>query len=655
MKTEIVSLLVLQLILMVFTPSVLTAQKDVANYEMKIFLDDDEKKVNGETKLSWTNISEVPVSELQFHLYFNAFKNNHSTFFSENNNRMDFLGQGNDCNWGWSQINSFSDEAGRSLTMTYIQPDDENIEDRTVIKVDLQEAINPGETKTFDFKWQAKIPRIMPRTGYNKDFIFMAQWFPKVGVFEPAGMRGRDQAGWNCHQYHSSGEYYANFGDYTVSVDLPSAYKFGSSGILLDVQEKGNRKIWTAEAKDVIDFTWTASPHFLEIKDSWKNVELSLFCYPEHEDYAERYFTAIKNSMEFLTEHVGEYPYPKLTIVDVPLHGLFTGGMEYPMLVSSFGVCFMPKGIRVTEILVIHEFIHQYFMQMVATNETEDPWMDEGLTTYYECRIVDKYYGEHNSAIDFLGITSGNFEYNRYELLNSKDYKVAPGKYASWEFPGRSYGNVAYNKMASVLKTLEQEIGLEDFDACMKKYFETWKFKHPAPQDFVDVFNDYSKEHLGEKYPNGLDWFFDQALFSDGYCDYLISGFDNYNPVDKSGVFDGSEECLTEASEEIQIISEINVKRNGNIKIPIELLLQFADGSSKTLLWDAQKAEDKIILRGNTELISVELDPNNRNDLDINLLNNGLRTQKNSVTASKYGVKVQSILQLIFEAMSSLL
>lgn len=645
------------LLVILFNLSVVitSAQVDVANYKMDIYLHDETKQIDGYTELSWTNTSKVPVTELQFHLYYNAFRNNKSTFFSENNNRMSFLDPTSEERWSWSEIKMFKDQDGNALQMSYIQPDDQNPIDKTVLKIQLENPVLPSETQVFNFEWHAKIPKIMPRTGYNKDYIFMAQWFPKIGVFEPKGLRGNETAGWNCHQYHSSGEYYANFGDYEVSVNLPSQYIFGSSGLLIDKVENDDRIIWKTKVEQVIDFTWTASPHYLELKDKWQNVDLILLCYPEHAHYDKLYFNAIQNAMSFLDKHVGQYPYPKLTIVDVPLHGLFTGGMEYPLLISSFGVDFLPKGVRVTEILAIHEFVHQYFMQMVATNETEDPWMDEGITTYYECRIVDEYYGKNRSAIDFMGVQAGGFEYNRYELLNARHEAIAPGNYASWEYPANSYGNVAYNKMASVLKTLENEIGTEHFDNCMKIYFDTWKFRHPGPNDFIEIFNNYAKSNLSDKYPNGLNWFFDQTIFEDSYCDYEVVGIQSFSPVPEIGVFDIDQNAITNSDfKSDHFISKIDLRKNGTIKIPVDLYLCFEDGSSKSMTWHPQLDNEQITIKSASPLISAEIDPLFKIDLDTNVLNNGKRVKSKSVNANKYSKKMQMFLQLFLEFASSL-
>jgi len=156
--------------------------------------------------------------------------------------------------------------------------------------------------------------------------------------------------------------------------------------------------------EDVIDFAWGTSPHFVENKMDWKGVEIRLLTYPEHEHFKERYFYILPQALDFFEEHFEKYPYPSLTILAPPFHGLYTGGMEYPTLFTTLNSCLLPTGVRSTEILTVHEFVHQYFQQIVATNEMEEAWMDEGITNFYEGVIMDKIYGEKNSTIDFMGI-----------------------------------------------------------------------------------------------------------------------------------------------------------------------------------------------------------------------------------------------------------
>ena len=358
-----------------------------ANYDIQVQLDTAAKKIYGKQVLLWNNPSADTIHELQYHLYLNAFRNSESTFLKEQGG-FGFLFDAleKDCAWSWININHLQDGQGNDLRpqMEYIAPDDGNIEDRTVLRVPLVQPVPPRGSIEVTLDWITKIPKAMVRTGYNRDYYFMAQWFPKVGVYEPAGMRFAEKGQWNCHQYHAEGEYYSDFGLYKVDITVPEGFTVGASGALQGIKEETGARTWSFLAEDVIDFTWSASPYFQEFRKTHKDIELRLLAYPYHQHLSERYFKVISFAIDFCESHFGPYPYPSLTIIDPPFHGMFSSAMEYPTLISTANLCILPKGIKTAELLLVHEFVHQYFMQMVASNEQEEPWLDEGITNYYE-------------------------------------------------------------------------------------------------------------------------------------------------------------------------------------------------------------------------------------------------------------------------------
>lgn len=628
----------------------------IASYDIDVTLEEVEKKLFADQTIYWKNISENPVSELQFHLYYNAFKNSESTFYNGSGG-ISFANDANDCRWGWTNVLSLVDENGNELIerMEFIQPDDDNNKDQTVIRIPLEQAVEAGATVNFKMKWEAQIPNIAPRTGYNKDYHFMVQWFPKLGVYEPKGMRYATEDQWNCHQYHSSGEYYADFGNYNVKINVPKNYELGASGVLIEKTEVDDRNIWHFQANDVIDFAWTASPQFVVLKDKWRDVDLKLYCYPDHAHFAGRYFSTLKNAFEYLDENVGTYPYPSLSIVDPPIHGLFTGGMEYPMLISSLSFCFFPSGIKTPETLVVHEFVHQYFMQMIASHEQEEPWMDEGITTYYEGRILDHFYGSYESTIDVLGVKVGNAEFNRAEFLASENPKIADNTYKSRDYIHGGYGTIAYNKTAMWLKTLEGLVGLETQDAIFKRYFERWKFKHPCASDFEDVVNEVVLERHGTEFGENMTWFFDQVLRGSEACDYKLAAIYNNTKDKPTGFLENTEDCVLQSNEDVEsedrpyYESTVVIHRLGEVKLPIEVQVNFDDGTSVVEKWDGIRRSTEFNYKGTKKIISAEIDPERKIDLDSDFINNSLCVNACNTGIKKYFTKAILGIQHLME------
>jgi len=634
-----------------------TLSPRIANYRMEVELNVETKKLTGQTTLIWKNTGSTPTDFLLLHLYYNAFKNSNSTFFSERGIPA-FLTENIDeeCGWGWSQVTRVTDASGNDLTanLSYVQPDDGNINDQTVLRIDLAQEVAAGESLTLSYDWQAKVPKTMPRTGYNKDYFFFAQWFPKVGVYEPAGMRYATEDKWNCHQYHSDGEYYSDFGVYEVLLTLPENYTVAASGRQVGLIKANGKKTWTFIAEDVIDFTWSASPRFVVSEDKYNDTEIRLYSYPDKKHFADRYIPTLKFSMEYLEKVLGPYPYPTISVVDPPIFGLYTGGMEYPTLITSLSSNILPVGIRTTETLVVHEFIHQYFMQMVANHEVEEPWMDEGLTSYFEGRILHAYLGEKTSAIDFIGVKVGNKEWNRAEFFNSESRQLASNARKSWQYKHGGYGPISYNKTALWLETMEGLLGVATMDEIFKTYFERWKFKHPARQDFIDVVNEIAIKNHSENYPKGMNWYFDQVLYGTGLCDYKVASIDNEVIENDRGFFIDQENCETRSTSATDTYkSTVILHRLGEIKIPVEILVSTADGSpAKTYYWDGQNRSSEIILEGNSRIISVTLDPNNKIPLDHNLLNNSLTIQPQDGIVQSLSARFITAFQHLLEMVS---
>ena len=630
----------------------------IANYKMDVALDTEQKKLNCQTKLTWRNTSSGPVNNLFFHLYYNAFKNSESTFFKERG-VPEFLTNDidKDCGWAWSDINSIKDQEDNDLTgaMHYRQADDGNKDDQTVLELILKKPVLPGESQTFTFDWTAKIPKTMPRTGYNKDFYFFAQWFPKLGVYELAGQRFAKEDQWNCHQYHSSGEYYSDFGSYEVKITVPENFVVASTGELIFRENVGDKSTWTFKADDVIDFTWTTSPDFVLQEDNHNNTKIKFYTYPYKTNLADRYLPTIKYCMSYLEEHLGPYPYPTLSIIDPPIHGMFTGGMEYPTLITSLSFSFMPNGIKIPETLVVHEFIHQYFMQMVATNETEEPWMDEGITTYFEGRILDTYMGAQNSTIDFLGFKSGNKEYNRAEFFGSANPKIASNAIKSWQYKHGGYGDIAYNKAAIWLQTLEGLIGTETIDDIFRTYFQRWKFKHPGRQDFIDIVNEIVIENNGDQFPEGMDWYFKQVLFGTNECDYAVASIKEIKGHKVWGFFDDSENCVIKSDNPDYLQTEILLYRLGEVYLPQEIVIAFENGERKLYHWDGKDRAHTIKIESNVKVLSVEIDPEQKIMIDKNFINNSKSVNTQSKSINKISAFFISGLQHIVESIHLLI
>lgn len=637
----------------------------IANYRIDISLDPEQKTLTGTEILTWKNPSTDTLYTMPFHLYLNAFKNTASTFMQEGKNHpwMALTDVTDSTIWGWIDIDRIGIMEGPDLTdqLSFIQPDDDNLQDQTVVELQLPTPVLPGESIVLEIEFSARLPKIIARTGYGHNYFLVAQWFPKVGVYEPAGTRYAEHGQWNCHQFHASTEFYADFGRYDVTITVPEGFVVGASGELQDeVKIADGKQTVRYLAEDVIDFAWTTSPLFKEIEATWEHVAIRLLIHPEHLMNADRYLESIQHGLEYFAEHIGPYPYSTLTIVDPPIYGAGSSGMEYPTLFTGGSFYGVPDGIRITEALTIHEFGHQYFMQMIASNEMEEPWLDEGFNTYWENRVMDHYYGERHSAIDILGIHRGGYEGSRLAYTGMKMPQIAANYGVPWKFPTHSsYFPLTYDKTAVWLATLEGMVGRETIDHIFQRYYQQWKFKHPCARDFIAVVKEVVLAEKGPKLARQMDVFFEQVLYGSQTCDYTVREILNTAVNSPTGLMDqaGKKRAFPESTDEetpAAYESSVLVVNLGEMAFPTEVLIRFDDDSEELAQWDGKSRSHTFRFTGTRKIVSAEIDPAGNIPLDLNLNNNSLTVQAQQTTGRKYIARILFWVQRIMIAMSAL-
>ena len=629
----------------------------IANYTISVSLDAAKKTLNGKETLRWRNSSRDRISELQFHLYLNAFKNSESTFMTESGgeNRGFSMEAGG---WGWIDVTSMNIRDGEELKskLEFIHPDDDNAMDQTVIRVPLSKPVLPNQTITVDIDFTAKLPSVFARTGYAGDFFLVGQWFPKIGVYEPAGMRYATKGQWNCHQFHANSEFYADYGVYDVDMTVPTDYVLGATGVLEHDRDNNNgTKTYFYHAEDVHEFAWTASPLYKVITDKWKHVDIRLLIQPDRvKGNAHRYLESVKAALSYLDEHVGKYPYPNLTIVDPQWGALGAGGMEYPTFITGGSLWGVPDGVRFVENVTIHEFGHQYFYGLVGSNEFEEAWLDEGFTQYMETRIMDATYGAKTAAIDFFGFHEGDFESTRASYTSMQNPKIAPTYARAWDYKVGGYGNLTYSKTATFMTTLQRLVGDDVMDEIMKSYFERWKFRHPCSRDFIEVVNEIVPKRLGAKYGKDMNWFFDQVLYGTDVCDYALAGIENSPTFGIRGLLDSAGTKITphekyDPKKRQQYECKVLVTRLGEVKMPVDVLVHFDNDKEVREHWNGQDRWKQFTYTGADKVVWAKVDPDNVLAIDVNVNNNSKTMEPVTRPIWKYTVKflywMQNILQ----------
>ncbi len=641
---KILVLLILFLAILINTEATSLGER-IVDYRIKANLSPGEKIVFGDEVLTWLNSGDSPISELHFHLYLNAFKNNRSTFMKESGGSHRGFALDED-RWGYIDVSRIGIQGGADLTptMVYIQPDDQNSDDQTVMKVLLFEPLPPGETIVLEIAFQSKLPQVFARSGYKGNFFMVAQWFPKIGVWE--------NGQWNCHQYHSNSEFYADFGVYEVEITVPEDYVLGATGKRIkQVKNNDGTVTYIHYQEDVHDFAWTACPDFVEIRklftldDPPVQTEMILLVHKAHLKLKDRFEESLRNGLEFYSKSYGAYPYETITLVDPPLNALGAGGMEYPTLFTSIGSWFFPKGLRLPEMVTIHEFGHGYWYGIVASNEFEEAWLDEGINSYSEVKAMNHYYGNDRSMVDLGAIRMSDLVNFRISILGLS--KLDPIMTKSWEFySGGSYGANVYAKAALTLLTLEGYLGEDVMAEIMKTYFERWKFRHPKSEDFFAVAEEVSGQDLS--------WFFDQFFKTPGQLDYSVSRIRSDEIKDPQGIFNGElvePDKIEGSSKEKTYKNEVVILRKGDLFFPQEISIVFENGEEIRETWDGRARWKRFEYIKPHKLKMARIDPENKVPLDINQMNNSrlLKPNKNPLLRHALGIT------LIFQKLLTLL
>ena len=569
--------------------------------------------------LTYHNLTGQALDTFPFHLYLNGFQPT-STWIREgkrSNSDGPDLGTWDPKSYGAEEIKSFEVVGQGDFTsqLQFIHPDDENKDDHTVVQVHLSKPIPADGYVQFKIEFHDQFPEALARTGWNHDFILGGQWFPKVGVWW--------HGAWNCHQFHFDTEFFADFGVYDVKLTVPQYEVVGASGIEVgSVDHADGTKTVTYHGEDIHDFAWTASPQYLIYNDTFQGsmglVKLRFLMQSAHWGQAERHARIVKETMEHFDRWYGPYPYKTLTIVD-PEAGSAAGGMEYPTFITGDTRWFIPKGLLWPEDALEHEFGHQYWYGMVATNEFEDAWMDEGVNQYTQIKILDSIFGASTSLVNMWGLTAGQVDEARtgYEGVTDLDPLARNG----WQYAdSNSYGGITYFKTALSLLTLEGVIGEDTMRRAMHTYFMRYRFTHPTKEDFLKTIEEVSGQDLG--------WYFNQTVYGTQVLDYEVMKISSV-PVD------WYKENLSEKKGETEYVSYVWVRRKGEFVIPIDVAVRFDNGDQVREHWDGQERWVRYAYQKKARVESVEVDPDHKIYFDRNNFNNSRTAELNGEPASK--------------------
>ena len=525
------------------------------DYQMDVDVNVDNFKYTGTQELKYTNNSPDTLNRVFYHLYFNAFQpesemNARLTSIQDPDGRMvNNLGTRENPEYE-SRISKLSEDEIGFLHATSLKQDGSDVmmnEVGTVLVVDLNKPLLPGQSTTFNMEFEGQVPEQIRRAGRNSEegiSLSMSQWYPKLAEY--------DFEGWHADPYIAR-EFHGVWGDFDVKISIDKDYTVASTGYLQNPNEighgyeeegttvkktKGDKHTWHFKAPKVHDFTWAADPDYKHDKLVAQDGTVLHFFYQDNKEFNENWEKVQAKTEElllFFNEHIGPYPWDQYSVVQGG-----DGGMEYAMLT-------LVTGERKFESLfgvIAHEMAHAWFQHLLATNENQHEWMDEGFTSYISGEAEHEIMNKSEDAIVQQG------SYRGYNYLANSGVEQPQSTHSDRYDLNFAYSLAAYSKGAVFLAQLGYLIGEENLQKTLHRYYDEWKFKHPTPNDFIRIAEKVSGAQLG--------WYLNDWTRTTNTIDYSVDS------------------VKTEGGK-----STISLSRIGNMAMPLEVNLTMADGSEQ--------------------------------------------------------------------------
>ncbi len=662
-----------------------TLSDRVADYDIRAVLDPVKHTLTGTEKLTWRNRSSIPIRSVYLHLYLNAFESEASTFMQEQRRQGGFrtgVGIG-DGEWGYTELRRV-EQGGRPAAWSFVHPDGGPETDHTVVRVDLPEAVPPGGSTVLLIDFLDQLPRVVARAGWFGAFHLAGQWYPKIGVLELPGERGATRPRWNVHEYHLHSEFYADFGAYDLEVVAPEGFRVAASGVPVGGPAPGAEGVsWRFRAEDVHDVAFAAWNGFAEpLAATWTGpgsprVKVEVWFPPEFEPSAREALKATTDALTYFSRTLGPYPYPHLTVLVPPFNALEAGGMEYETFFTTIGSNEFPMNADgVTRFTTVHEFGHGYFMGILASNEFEEPFLDEGMDEFWDVRMLaaEGYRLRLPALARWLGFRVPEVRsWDAERLGGTGRHQADPIAGNSWKRWSSGSYNLVYSRTALVFHDLEQVLGTELFEKAMALYFERWRFRHPGTADLREAFVDAGADRaLVERW-------FDEQVFANGPVDDRIVAVKAEEVLPALGLRerDGkTEETTTKGRRKaVEAAREAWEKEHGEPSagkpgpfpwrnvvsarrhgagVPQVVVVTFEDGTEERLDWPAAERWGRWEFIRPVKVRSAQMDVDRKVFLDVDKLDDGRTREARRAPAARMALSLGGWFQFLLAVLESL-
>jgi hypothetical protein len=549
-------------------------------YEIRVYLDDSSHTMTGRENITFVNPTTLNLDTIAFHLYPNAFKDTATVYLREyEKDRKDVA----DGNIAKSEVSNIIID-GR-----FFEPEEYDI-DGTRLYIPLRKQLAPGQSIKISLDFEVLIPKMIGHFGYDSDGVYLvAHCLPIL-----CGYQDDRLIDW---EYHATSEFFSNFSYYDVTLELPGDFKVVSTGVISKESETDSTVVWRAVADTVIDFAFVCGPDMLDYDSEFNGIRLKYLIKDRHKGNYAAIDSTVKNSLQYCGDRLYPYPYNVFSLVDA---GFTTSGLELPGLIIVRNPRQDSELKRYLKLTIAHEVAHQWFYATIATNEFEEPWLDEGFASFFENEIAIEY------GFDLSPLLFSNYFYSeRYStrffgLLQEAEYPI---DLKSWDYPDwHAYAASVYYRAWMVLRALENVLGDSSFAHGLKTYAENYRFKHPDQKDFI--------KSVSESSSTDLKRFVEMFIDGTARVDYAVQRlrYDKNEPESDSG--------------KVKYTIHVDVVRKLDGILPQVVTIGLEDGSTIERTWDGVGRKEKISFEADSRPVYASIDKKISYEIDENENNN---------------------------------
>jgi len=549
------------------------------DYTMNATLNEQTNIMNGTQKLVYYNNSGDTLKKVYYYLYFNAFQPGsmmdvRSQNIADPDKRVGSrISKLSPADIGYQRVSNMKQDG--KVVKTSVNG--------TLLEVELAKPMMPRSKTVFELSFEAQVPIQVRRSGRNNAegiAYSMTQWYPKIAEY--------DLQGWHAYQYVAR-----EFQDQDKI-----GHGYGKPGSTPSRKDKNLK--WHFVAKNVIDFAWAADPDYTHEKIKVANGPEVHFFYQKNEKTSPTWKTLqpiVDKTFQYMNETFGKYPFETYSVIQGG-----DGGMEYPMCTLILGEGKI-EGLAGT---AVHEIAHSWYQMALASNESLYAWLDEGFADFATDEVLAHITNTKNDHAS---------SYKNYFAMVTNNLLEVPNQHSDHFITNKGYKTGSYTTGELFLCQLRYIMGDKNFNPAMRRYYNTWKFRHPEPNDFIRVMEKSSGMQL--------HWFMRYWINSNKKIDYEVKE-----------VTENGEQTL------------VTLGRIGDIPMPIDLLVTFKDGTKEMIYvplnemmigkpaesasmkteklteWQwVQPTYKATIGRKLTDIVSIEIDPD-QEMADVNRTNN---------------------------------